>query len=211
MKKFFLILFLVWLPGCVNPGGPDQITIQPEHAPIWVKSVFQDRYPSRTIEAIEADVFQEKIQGYRCFFKDDDGTMKSALIGHGGKIGEATVVARLPQIEQPGSLQLTVGMLKSDALKIVRQYGGQDITGGMQLGAPPGIVFKKPAELYWAFDSCNAVIGVFGGERVEHLSYWKGDDFEDSKERRERTERKVRAIELGLKTRLVSIQPINDE
>jgi hypothetical protein len=65
--------------------------------------------------------------------------------------------------------------------------------------------------MYWEFESCNAVIGLFGGERVEHLSHWTRDDFDKGKEPRERMERKVRAIELGLKTRVVSIQPLDGE
>ena len=105
-------------------------------------------------------------------------------------------------------VRLAVGMDKEQAMALIKQNSGKDITGGLEIVGPKG---KWPLSGFvWALEDYHLIIEVSGKNKIEALSYWRDKDFGEGKMHREKTERKVSSITLNTNKKTVSVVPVKE-
>jgi hypothetical protein len=104
-------------------------------------------------------------------------------------------------------VRIAVGTPTRDALTLIKQQGGIDITGGLAL--LPTKDGLAPKEVFWEFGSYDAVIALdSAAETVVRLSYWSKSDFGESLDHRSKTEQSISALYLDIKTKRVRIDKV---
>lgn len=100
---------------------------------------------------------------------------------------------------------LSVGMSYELALQIIRECGGEDVTGRQAVVGPNG---EWPLTgLYWSFEQYDSVIAI-GAEdgKLVGISYWTGADFSVSKVHRVKSRKDLKSLTFEKQTRTVKTE-----
>jgi len=100
---------------------------------------------------------------------------------------------------------LRLGMSRDAAVTIIKECGGQDITGNQAVVGPNG---EWPLSgLYWDFEAYDSVVAIFSADdgKVTEIIYWTGADFSESKLHREESKKSLKAITFDQQNKTVKI------
>jgi hypothetical protein len=100
---------------------------------------------------------------------------------------------------------LILGISHQEALEIVRECGGQDITANIAVVGPHG---EWPLTgLFWNFEQYDAVLKIAANDgTVVEIGYWTGADFSESKIHRVRNRKNLKSVTFEEQARTLKIQ-----
>jgi hypothetical protein len=112
---------------------------------------------------------------------------------------------RQQSVQSAKDRTLILGMSHKEALEIVRECGGQDITSNMAVVGPHG---EWPLTgLFWNFVQYDSVLEIAAKDgTVVGIGYWTGADFEESKSHRANSRKNLKSVTFEEQSRTLKIQ-----
>ena len=97
-------------------------------------------------------------------------------------------------------VRIAVGMDYTNAVRLLVQNGGKDISAGQEVF---GLKGEWPLNgLYWSIQDYNAIIALSATNgKIAQMTFWSKADFEENKVQRAKTEQIICAITLDTKSR----------
>jgi len=100
---------------------------------------------------------------------------------------------------------LRLGMDRDAAVAIIKECGGQDVTGHQAIMGPHGE--SPPPGLYWALEAYDSILEIGSADdgKVNVIFYWTGADFSESKLHREESRKSLKSLTFDQQSKTVKI------
>ena len=136
------------------------------------------------------------------------------MIGHikmpGSKYWRALLLAFLfsPLAVLADQVRIAIGMDYTNAIHLLAQHGGKDISAGQEVFGPKG---EWPLNgLYWWLPAYDAIVNLSATTgKITQMTFWSNADFGENKVHRAKTEQKISAITLDTKSKKVAIAKLS--
>lgn len=111
----------------------------------------------------------------------------------------------MPISMMANEVRIAVGMGYDEAVRLIKGHSGKDITSGLEVVGPNG---EWPLQgILWEFRDFDAILTLSGKSgKVAWMSFWSKADFWENKVHRLKTERRISAITLDIKTKKVEVE-----
>jgi hypothetical protein len=115
----------------------------------------------------------------------------------------------LPTALLAAEIRIAVGMDRDAAIALIQKNGGTDIGDGLAVVGPNG---EYPLRgVYWEFREYDAIITITAqhskvSKNITAMTFWRKNDFGESKMHRQKTEQKITTLKLDTATKEATVE-----